>query len=72
MSEDLILLEKREQELRIIMLQIKTINGRIEVQSWQDTKRLLSVSFTQIQLGQLALQEAIEDHKRVPSPRYGN
>ena len=72
MSQDLILLEKREQELRIILFQIKTIRDRIEVENWKDTKRLLSVAFTEIQIGQLVLQEAIEEQKRVPSPRYGN
>ena len=72
MSEDFKLLEKREQELRIIMSQIQAINSRIEVQSGQDTKRLLSVSFTQLQIGQLVLREAIENHNKQPSPRYGN
>lgn len=72
MSEDLKLLEQREHELRIILSQIKAIRDRIEVEQWRDTKRLLSIAFTEIQTGQLYLKEAIEEQKRTSSPRYGN
>jgi exonuclease VII small subunit len=72
MSEDIKLLKQREQELRVILAQIEAIRNRIEVPLGKDTKRLLSVSITEIQTGQLFLKEAIEDYERVPTPRFGN
>lgn len=72
MGEDLKLLEQKEHELRIILGQIKAIRDRIEVEKWKNTKSLLSIAFTEIKTGQLYLKEAIEEQKRVPSPRYGN
>lgn len=72
MSEDLKLLKQREHELRIFIAQIQAIRDRIEVPNGKDAKRLLSVSITEVQTGQLYLKEAIEDYERKPSPRFGN
>lgn len=72
MSEDLKLLKQREHELRIILTQIQMIRDRIDVAPGKDTKRLLSVSITEIQTGQLYIKEAIEDYESKMSPRFGN
>jgi len=68
--EDLKLLNEHLKEVRIKMLQIKAIRDRIEVASWKDTKRLLSVSITQIETGTLYLKEAIEEQQREFPQRY--
>ena len=72
MSTGEILKELKEyhKELRIKMLQLKAHRDRIEVAPWMDTKRLLSVSITQLETSCLYLKEAIEETERVPAQRY--
>ena len=69
-SEILNELKEYHKEMRIKMLQIKAHRDRIEVAPWMDTKRLLSVSITQLETSCLYLKEAIEDSERVPAQRY--
>lgn len=67
---DLELLKSHLKELNIKLVQIKAVRNRIEVEAWKDTKRLLSVSFTELQTSTLYLKEAIEEQERIPAQRY--
>jgi hypothetical protein len=68
--EDLKLLKEHLHELEVRRQQLIAIRDRIEVESWRDTKRLLSVGITELQTATFYIKAAIEAQERIPSQRY--
>lgn len=68
--EDLKLLKEHLKELKIKYAQIKAVRGRIEVSEWKDTKRLLSITLTNLETSILYLKESIEEQERLPPQRF--
>tara|TARA_R100001369_G_scaffold90603_1_gene129869 strand:- start:5484 stop:5696 length:213 start_codon:yes stop_codon:yes gene_type:complete len=68
--EDLKLLEEHLKELKTKLMQHQAIRNRIEVETWKDTKRLLSIGITNLETAILYFKEAIEEQKRLPAKRY--
>lgn len=68
--EDLEKLESYLKEQKTRLQQMIAVRNRIETESWKDTKRLLSISITNLETSMLYLKEAIEEQKRLPAKRY--
>ena len=68
--EDLKLLKEHLKELKVKMLQHKTLRDRIEVEQWKDTKRLMSIGITHLETSILYFQEAINEQERLPAERF--
>jgi hypothetical protein len=68
--EDLEKLKNYLKEQKTRLQQMVAIRNRIETESWKDTKRLLSISITNMETSMLYLKEAIEEQKRLPAQRY--
>lgn len=69
--EDLKDLKVYLKESKQRIAQMVAVRNRIEVEPHKDTKRLLSISITQMETSMLYLKEAIEEQERLPVQRFG-